>query len=207
MAIATDLVVGADGMGSSVARLAGAQIVREGRHATAVVFGNFRGINLKGSHWWFRPGVSAGAIPTNQGRHCIFAAMPPARLRGGADRMAAFREVLREADPALATSIAGPEPDEPLCVFAGRKGFLREAFGPGWALVGDAGYFKDPLTAHGITDALRDAELLANAATAGSTAAFEEYARTRAPCRSRCSRSAIRSLPSTGISIRSRRCT
>ena len=46
---------------------------------------------------------------------------------------------------------------------AGARGFLRRPAGPGWALVGDAGYFKDPLTAHGITDALRDAELLARA--------------------------------------------
>jgi flavin-dependent dehydrogenase len=164
---------------SLVGRLAGAQTVREGHHATAVVFGYFRGIDLKGSHWWFRPGVSAGAIPTNRGRHCIFAAMPPTRLRGGADRTATFRMVLREADPALAASIADSEPDEPLCVFAGRKGFLRQAFGPGWALVGDAGYFKDPLTAHGITDALRDAELLANAATTGTEAGFADYAMTR----------------------------
>ena len=67
-----------------------------------------------------------------------------------------------------------------LCVlFAGRKGFLRQAYGPGWALVGDAGYFKDPLTAHGITDALRDAELLANAAAAGTKADFADYAATR----------------------------
>ena len=36
---------------------------------------------------------------------------------------------------------------------------MRKAFGGGWALVGDARYFKDPVTAHGITDALRDAEL------------------------------------------------
>ena len=42
-------------------------------------------------------------------------------------------------------------------------GFVRRSWGPGWALVGDAGYFKDPITAHGITDALRDAELLADA--------------------------------------------
>jgi flavin-dependent dehydrogenase len=182
LAIAADLVVGADGIGSSVARLAGAQTVREGRHAAAVVFGYFRGIDLNGSHWWFRPGVSAGAIPTNQDRHCIFAAIPPKRLRDGewrADRMAAFRRMLHEADPALAASIAGSEPDEPLCVFAGRKGFLRQAFGPGWALVGDAGYFKDPLTAHGITDALRDAELLAHAAATGTEAGFADYALTR----------------------------
>jgi flavin-dependent dehydrogenase len=47
--------------------------------------------------------------------------------------------------------------------WAGRPGFLRRAWGPGWALVGDAGYFKDPITTHGMTDALRDAELLVDA--------------------------------------------
>jgi flavin-dependent dehydrogenase len=41
-------------------------------------------------------------------------------------------------------------------------GFVRRSHGPGWVLVGDAGYFKDPVTAHGITDALRDAELVAD---------------------------------------------
>ena len=56
---------------------------------------------------------------------------------------------------------------------------LREAWGPGWALVGDAGYFKDPLTAHGMTDALRDAELLAVAAVRGSAVAFAAYAAQR----------------------------
>jgi flavin-dependent dehydrogenase len=39
--------------------------------------------------------------------------------------------------------------------------------GPGWALVGDAGYWKDPISAHGLTDALRDAELLARATLSG----------------------------------------
>jgi flavin-dependent dehydrogenase len=51
--------------------------------------------------------------------------------------------------------------------FPGLRGYLRRAYGPGWALVGDAGYFKDPITAHGITDALRDAELLAHAVERG----------------------------------------
>src|SRR5690606_34546608 len=49
----------------------------------------------------------------------------------------------------------------------GVPGYLRAAHGPGWALVGDAGYFKDPVVAHGLTDALRDAELLARAVIAG----------------------------------------
>ena len=64
--------------------------------------------------------------------------------------------------------------------FAGRRGFVRTPFGPGFALVGDAGYFKDPCTAHGMTDALRDAELLARAILAGgSEADLRGYQRAR----------------------------
>jgi 2-polyprenyl-6-methoxyphenol hydroxylase-like FAD-dependent oxidoreductase len=44
---------------------------------------------------------------------------------------------------------------------------LRRPYGPGWALVGDAGYQKDPCTASGITDAFRSAEWLAEAIDAG----------------------------------------
>lgn len=56
---------------------------------------------------------------------------------------------------------------------------MRQSYGPGWALVGDAGYFKDPLTAHGITDALRDAELLARAVLDGSQRALAGYQHER----------------------------
>jgi flavin-dependent dehydrogenase len=63
--------------------------------------------------------------------------------------------------------------------FAGGRGYLRQAHGPGWALVGDAGYFKDPLTAHGITDALRDAELLVRAVLDGKAEALEAYQQER----------------------------
>ena len=74
---------------------------------------------------------------------------------------------------------------EPVRGFGGHVGFIKRSTGPGWALVGDAGYFKDPLTAHGITDALRDAELLARAIMQGTTAAFDglrdDAARSLAP--------------------------
>ncbi len=58
-------------------------------------------------------------------------------------------------------------PPSQLRRFPGRPGHLRQSWGPGWALVGDAGYWKDPLSAHGLTDAMRDAELLARAVVAG----------------------------------------
>ena len=54
-----------------------------------------------------------------------------------------------------------------------------QSHGPGWTLVGDAGYFKDPATAHGITDALRDAELLANAILDGRSGALAAYQKER----------------------------
>ena len=51
---------------------------------------------------------------------------------------------------------------------------MRRAGGPGWALVGDAGYFKDPITTHGITDGLRDAELLADELVGALSGALPE---------------------------------
>jgi flavin-dependent dehydrogenase len=147
-----------------------------------VVYGHWSGVEAAGYGWYYRPGASAGVIPTNAGRHCVFAAVPPARFRDAAfrrDSAAGYARVLGEVSPELAASVAASRLESRLWAFAGRKGFLRRPCGPGWALVGDAGYFKDPLTAHGITDALRDAELLAGAAAAGTEAAFGRYAAAR----------------------------
>jgi 2-polyprenyl-6-methoxyphenol hydroxylase-like FAD-dependent oxidoreductase len=66
--------------------------------------------------------------------------------------------------------------------------FLRKPYGPGWALVGDAGLVMDPITGQGIADAFRDAELLSGAVDAGfggfggarpMEAAMAEYQRQR----------------------------
>lgn len=70
-------------------------------------------------------------------------------------------QIVAESSAGLASRLAAAVPPRALRTFTGRHGYMRRSWGPGWALVGDAGYFKDPLTAHGLTDALRDAELLA----------------------------------------------
>ena len=63
--------------------------------------------------------------------------------------------------------------------------FFRQAFGDGWALVGDAAYHKDPIIAQGISDAFRSAEWLADAVHAGFSGtrplneALAEYQRVR----------------------------
>ena len=125
--------------------------------------------------------IGAGVIPTNGGAHCVFVAVPPARFRDEIrhDIAAGYSRALGELSASLAADVASARFEAALSVFAGRRGLLREAWGPGWALVGDAGYFKDPLTAHGMTDALRDAELLAVAAVQGSASAFAAYAAQR----------------------------
>ena len=113
------------------------------------------------------------------------ASSPPcrrARFRAAGSRQtspALVPRVLREVAPDLRRMRRRRAWNPDSAAFAGRPGFLRQAYGPGWALVGDAGYFKDPLTAHGITDALRDAELLAEAAAADTEAAMAHYAATR----------------------------
>jgi flavin-dependent dehydrogenase len=80
--------------------------------------------------------------------------------------------VVRELDPDLADRVRAA-PTDGVRTFRGAPGFLRRPFGPGWALVGDAGWWKDPLATHGITDALRDAQLLARAILDGRNGARE----------------------------------
>jgi 2-polyprenyl-6-methoxyphenol hydroxylase-like FAD-dependent oxidoreductase len=175
------IVIGADGMRSRIAALAGAPAERVAPHATAIVYGHVAGLEQGGYHWYYRPSVSAGAVPTNGGATCVFVAMPPERFRrelaGGLPRL--YGAVLAEAAPELAGAVRQARLAGKLWPFPGATGFLRRAWGPGWALVGDAGYFKDPLTAHGITDALRDAELLARAVVAGGDGALAAYQAAR----------------------------
>jgi 2-polyprenyl-6-methoxyphenol hydroxylase-like FAD-dependent oxidoreductase len=179
--VRADIVIGADGRRSTVAQLVEAASCREGRHAAGVVYTFWPGLVNDRSRWFYRSGVSAGSIPTNNGGACVFAATSQARyhdeIRG--DLKAGYRQVLTECAPELAGELEDKVPSEPLRTFPGQPGVIRQSHGPGWALVGDAGYFKDPITAHGITDALRDAELLARAVKRGTDAALAEYQSTR----------------------------
>jgi flavin-dependent dehydrogenase len=179
--VAARLVVGADGRRSKLARLVTAPVTTAGRHAAASVYAYVAGLEDRGYRWHYGRGASAGAIPTNGGLHVVFAGVPPGRFRAAArgDRGAFLARVLSEVHRGLAAEVRGALFATEPVAFAGEPGFLRQAAGPGWALVGDAGYFKDPFTAHGITDALRDAEILARAVLAGTDAALRRYVATR----------------------------
>src|SRR5262245_25678008 len=175
------IVIGADGLRSTVARKADAAVAWQGRHTCGVVYAFWRGLENQGNLWHYRPGVSVGVIPTNGDDTCIFVATSSERFHREirSDMGSGYRRLLSECTPALAAQLAAETPSERFRGFPGQVGLLRQAHGPGWALVGDAGYFKDPITAHGISDALRDAEFLARAVERGSDRALAAYQATR----------------------------
>jgi len=172
--IAADLVVGADGIRSKVARLVGAQKHYEAPHAACSIFGYVAGHPFDGYHWHWAERAAAGAIPTNDAT-CVFAGVASsavAEVRGDLLRQV-YMEGLRAASPELEALVKSVGAPRKLRAFPGVPSYLRESVGPGWALVGDAGYFRDPITAHGMTDALREAELLARAVCDGGLGDYQ----------------------------------
>jgi 2-polyprenyl-6-methoxyphenol hydroxylase-like FAD-dependent oxidoreductase len=177
------IVVGADGIRSTVAERVHAHVERAGTAAAAVTYGYWTGLSVDGYEWNFRPNAASGVVPTNDGQACVFASASPGRIgRGGIETLS---RIVAESSPDLAARLAVATPPPALRTFTGQPGHLRRSWGHGWALVGDAGYYKDPLTAHGLTDALRDAELLARAIAAimidgaDERDALAHYQRTR----------------------------
>ena len=78
--VGAGIVIGADGLWSTVVRLVGAATYREGRHACGVVYTFWPGLENARTRWYYRPGVAVGAIPTNGGDACVFTATPQARF-------------------------------------------------------------------------------------------------------------------------------
>jgi flavin-dependent dehydrogenase len=171
------ITIGADGIRSRIARDVGALTYGRADNASGMVAGYWSGLDVDGYQWLYAPGEGAGLIPTNDGLVCAWVATSSDRfltdLRRRPDH--GFHETFARVAPDWAEALRDAEQVEPLRGFAGVHGYLRHPWGRGWALVGDASHFKDPLTTHGMTDALRDAELLARAvlAAASGTTTYE----------------------------------
>ena len=206
------LVIGADGRRSKVARAVGAPVTRAGRHAARVDLRLCRGPRRPRLPLALRPRRRRRRHPHQRRAHVVFAGVPTARFRGlaASHRTAALARAPRaRCIPALAAEVAaGPAGVAGRSPSPASRASCAGPAGPGWALVGDAGYFKDPITAHGITDALRDAELLAGARPRRAPRRRSPATPRRATsCRCRSSRPPTRWPRSTGPSTRRRRCT
>ena len=137
------LVIGADGIRSTVARRVGARVERRGTGAGSTTYGYWSGLDTDGYEWNFRPNAASGVIPTNGGQACVFASATRQRIgRGG---VVVLADIVAEASPDLAARLTVAESPTTVRTFSAQPGHIRQSWGPGWALVGDAGYFKDPL--------------------------------------------------------------
>jgi flavin-dependent dehydrogenase len=163
------ITVGADGRHSSLARRVGAAMYEYVPPLTCCYFSYWSGVALDGLELYLRDRNAIFAFPTNDRVTAVFIVWPISEFGRVRRNIAAnFMNVL-ERVPVLEQMISCGRREERFYGTADLPNFFRKPYGPGWALVGDAGNHKDPYLALGICDALRDAELLASAIAEGLT--------------------------------------
>ena len=164
----SQLVVGADGRKSTVAELTDAREYCLAPSERLFAWAYFEGVEPDGHlRIASREDLTYVAGPTDAGLYLAAACPPIGRRRSFlAERENSFMAALH-AWPELAGILSGAERSGPIRVMADWHGYFRTPAGPGWALLGDAGNFKDPSPAQGMADALRHGERLAEAIVAG----------------------------------------
>jgi flavin-dependent dehydrogenase len=161
-------VVGADGLHSRIARCVGAEMLDRRPDGGSARYAYYAGLPWSGIEFYVADGALAGIFPTHDAEACVWVCTPA--TVGPRD----FDEELRRVAPALARRLRGGRRTSPISGMRRSPNHRRRAGGPGWALVGDAGFHRDPISAHGISDAFRDAELLAGCLDATLRGRVEE---------------------------------
>lgn len=179
------ITVGADGRGSRLARTVQAPEYEVTPTLTCWWFSYWAGVVASGLELYVRPERVVFAFPTNDGLFAVFVAWPIGHQRAvQSDLERQFMSVI-DLVPDLADRVRAGQRAERFSGAANLPNFLRRPYGPGWALVGDAGCHKDPYLALGVCDAFRDAELLVDAIDDGLAGrrplneAVEDYERRR----------------------------
>ena len=157
------MVVGADGRHSLVARAVQPEQYREKPPLLAAYYSYWSGLPMDGRFEdYVRPDRGFAAWPTHDDLTLVIGGWPYAEFEANKrDIEGNFRKMLEMA-PAFAERVHGAT-RQARFVGAAVPNYFRTPYGPGWALVGDAGYNKDFITAQGMHDAFRDAELCATA--------------------------------------------
>jgi 2-polyprenyl-6-methoxyphenol hydroxylase-like FAD-dependent oxidoreductase len=179
-ALKARLVVGADGRNSTVARLAGSRKYNLTPNERCFYWSFFEDADPGAEptvifHRW--SGTLVAAIPTDSGLYQVMAIPELSELpRFRQSLEESYLEYVRRCDP-VAQALSGARRVGKLFGMLRWEGFFREATGPGWVLVGDAGHFKDPAPGQGIQDAFRQVDSLAPAilgAISGPPSALDE---------------------------------
>lgn len=149
-------LVGADGLHSRIARSVGAEVVDRRPDGGTAQYAYYTGLPWSGIEFYVADAALAGIFPTHDAEACVWVCTPATSGRRD------FDSEVRRVAPNLARRLRGGRRTSPISGMRRAPNHLRRAGGPGWALVGDAGFHRDPISAHGISDAFRDAELLAD---------------------------------------------
>ena len=161
------VVVGADGLRSIVAQQVGARERHTRGRLSCAYYTYWSDVPIEGAELYARDGASVIAFPTNDGLTCVLVQRPASEFDRMKERVeAAYLETVALA-PTLAERLRHGRRADRFYGTGDLPNFFREACGPGWALAGDAACHRDPITAQGISDAFRDADLLADAIEAG----------------------------------------
>jgi flavin-dependent dehydrogenase len=158
------VVVGADGLKSRIARSVGAPLLERRSSSSATHYAYFAG-DWPAMEYHLGDGSFAGVFPTHSGEACVWVCAPDRWALGHRRRHSsideAFRSMLDATSPALAARLLDTVRTSNARGMMSIPNQIVQPVGDGWALVGDAGYHRDAITGHGISDAFRDAELLA----------------------------------------------
>lgn len=157
-----DLVIGADGRHSMVAEATGAATYYERPAGNVAYYAYWSGLPVAAFDVHLRPGRVVAGMPTHEGLNCLVVAAQIADMNDFRKDIEGNYLAEVQKIPEYADRLGGAT-RETRFVGMTTPNFYRKPYGPGWALVGDAGYDRDPCTAQGISDAFRDAELLAQA--------------------------------------------
>jgi 2-polyprenyl-6-methoxyphenol hydroxylase-like FAD-dependent oxidoreductase len=157
------VVVGADGRHSLVARAVGPEEYHEKPRLQVSYYTYWGGLPMDGRfETYIRPDRGFAAWPTHDDLTLVIGGWPYAEHKANRHDLEATYLTMLELAPAFADRVAAATRQGRL-VGAAVPNYFRRPYGPGWALVGDAGYTKDFITAQGMHDAFRDAEGCATA--------------------------------------------
>jgi 2-polyprenyl-6-methoxyphenol hydroxylase-like FAD-dependent oxidoreductase len=181
------VVIGSDGKHSLVAKTVRPEAYDERPSHLAMYYAYWSGLPADGFETTIRAENRRGwaAIPTHEELTVMPFGWPVEEFKTNRKDIEANFFATMDLAPEFAERVRAATRESKFVGSAELPGYFRKPFGPGWALVGDAGYHKNPITAMGINDAFRDAELVAAAlddAISGRRpyeAGMSDYQRTR----------------------------